>query len=258
MPLLSKMDHNYRLDSRTDRGRRDSERRWQHKHDRSRSHSPHNSAAKRLILGSLSKSTRERSRERSNDKHKHKKSKREKKSKSKKKKRSRHHSSTSEDTDDSDYSADSDSSTELLMRLEKERLELKDKRKRDKEGLKALETPEEKRARRLMKKERKALKDKEKMGWDKDYVHYTNEDNPFGDHNLLQNFRWNQKLKQEGLDKLDERELHKIQRVKQEEQRQELEKVCMFATRQILDLMHFEYTMLIIVLDLEYFTYIFR
>ena len=63
------------------------------------------------------------------------------------------------------------------------------------------------------------------MGWDQDYVNYTNEDNPFGDHNLTQNFRWNQKLKQEGLDKLDDRELQRIQRVKQEEQRQELEKV---------------------------------
>ena len=59
---------------------------------------------------------------------------------------------------------------ELLMRLEKERLELREKRKRDKERLKATETTEEKRRRRLMKKEHKALKDKEKMGWDNDYV----------------------------------------------------------------------------------------
>merc|ERR1711994_208145 len=87
------------------------------------------------------------------------------------------------------------------------------------------ETPEEKRARRLLKKQEKRAKDKEKMGWDQDYVNYTNEDNPFGDHNLTQNFRWNQKLKQEGLDKLDDRELQRIQRVKQEEQRLELEKV---------------------------------
>ena len=102
---------------------------------------------------------------------------------------------------------------------------MKLKRKQKLESLKALETPEEKRARRLLKKQEKRAKDKEQMGWDQDYVHYTNEDNPFGDHNLLENFRWSQKLKQEGLDKVDERELQRIERAKQVEQRQELEKV---------------------------------
>ena len=196
---------------------------------RSRSRSPVNSAAKRMIMGSLGHSSSSKS----DDRHKHshksskgKKSKKEKKSKSKKSKkkhkRSRH-SSTSDDS--SDISADSDSSTELLMKLEKERLEMKLKRKQKLESLKALETPEEKRARRLLKKQEKRAKDKEQMGWDQDYVHYTNEDNPFGDHNLLENFRWSQKLKQEGLDKVDERELQRIERAKQVEQRQELEKV---------------------------------
>jgi len=76
-----------------------------------------------------------------------------------------------------------------------------------------------------MKKEHKALKDKEKMGWDNDYVRYTNDDNPFGDSSLTSTFRWDKKLKQAGLDKLSERDLNKIHKLKQEEQRQELEKV---------------------------------
>lgn len=36
--------------------------------------------------------------------------------------------------------------------------------------MKTLETPEEKRARRLAKKEAKERRRKEKMGWDKDYL----------------------------------------------------------------------------------------
>ena len=111
------------------------------------------------------------------------------------------------------------------MRLEKERMELKEKRKKDKERLKAMETPEEKRARRLLKKEQKAMKDKQKMGWDNEYVRYTNDDNPFGDANLMATFRWEKKLKNDGMDKLDDRELQKIHRLQSKEQCQELEKV---------------------------------
>lgn len=196
---------------------------------RSRSRSPSNRAAKRMIIGSLGSSSGSRHDNNYSSSHKSskkKKSKKEKKSKSKKSKKSKKHRySSSSGSESEDISADSDSSTELLMKLERERIELKKKRKEKLDKLKALETPEEKRARRLLKKQDKRAKDKEKMGWDQDYVNYTNEDNPFGDHNLTQNFRWNQKLKQEGLDKLDERELQRIQRVKQEEQRQELEKV---------------------------------
>ena len=47
--------------------------------------------------------------------------------------------------------------------------------------MKATEMPEEKRLRRLLKKEAKERKRKERMGWDNDYLHYTNTDNPFGD-----------------------------------------------------------------------------
>jgi hypothetical protein len=42
--------------------------------------------------------------------------------------------------------------------------------RKEKEMMKTLETPEEKRARRLAKKEAKERRRKEKMGWDKDYL----------------------------------------------------------------------------------------
>ena len=64
--------------------------------------------------------------------------------------------------------------------------------------MKALETPEEKRRRRLMKKEAKERKEKEQMGWDNELLHYTNNDNPFGDSNLLDKFVWRKKLEKEG------------------------------------------------------------
>ena len=53
---------------------------------------------------------------------------------------------------------DSDSSVELLVKLEQERQQLREKRKREKDKLKMLETAEEKRARRLYKKDIKAKK----------------------------------------------------------------------------------------------------
>ena len=143
-----------------------------------------------------------------------------KKHKSKKK---RYSSGTSSNSDEE--SAASDSSTELLEKLDKERRELLRKRKEEKARMKALETPEEKRARRLVKKAEKARRDRERMGWDQEYVHYTNEDNPYGDSNLTSAFRWQKKLEKSGLDKVDDHQLQKMQRVKYEEQKRELEKV---------------------------------
>ncbi|CAB4069548.1 unnamed protein product [Lepeophtheirus salmonis] len=135
------------------------------------------------------------------------------KAKRKKSRRRRHESSS-----------DTDSSTDLLLRLEKERMELKKRKRREKESMKARETPEEKRARRLLKKESKNRKMNLEMGWN-DEVRYTNEDNPFGDSQLTENFRWDAKLKKEGLESLSEKDYSKLQRLKVEETRQELEKV---------------------------------
>ena len=114
---------------------------------------------------------------------------------------------------------------ELLEKLERERREIIKKRKEEKKRMKDLETPEEKRARRLAKKSAKERRDKERMGWDQDYVHYTNDDNPFGDSSLTSTFRWQKKLEEEGLEKVDDHQLQKMQRMKFAEQKRELEKV---------------------------------
>lgn len=133
-------------------------------------------------------------------------------------------------TDDSaSSSSDSDSSSDsvrLLQKLQEERIRHAEERQRQKELLKATETPEEKRLRRLLKKEAKERKRKERMGWDNDYLHYTNTDNPFGDGNLLSTFVWSKKLDKEGLTGVSREELEVRNRQKQEENRRELEKVC--------------------------------
>jgi hypothetical protein len=117
----------------------------------------------------------------------------------------------------------------LLQKLKEERIRLADERRKQKELLKATETPEEKRIRRLLKKEAKERKRKERMGWDNDYLHYTNTDNPFGDGNLLSTFVWSKKLDKEGLTGVSREELEVRNRQKQEENRRELEKVCVCA-----------------------------
>ena len=57
-------------------------------------------------------------------------------------------------------------------------------------ALKAAETPEQKLARRLAKKEAKERKKRMKMGWDPEALTYSNADNPFGDANLTEEFTW--------------------------------------------------------------------
>jgi hypothetical protein len=116
----------------------------------------------------------------------------------------------------------------LLQKLKEERIRHAEERQQQKELLKATETPEEKRLRRLLKKEAKERKRKERMGWDNDYLHYTNTDNPFGDGNLLATFVWSKKLDKEGLTGVSREELEVRNRQKQEENRRELEKVCVY------------------------------
>ncbi|KAH0625877.1 hypothetical protein JD844_034232 [Phrynosoma platyrhinos] len=91
--------------------------------------------------------------------------------------------------------------------------------------MKALETPEEKRARRLAKKEAKERKKREKMGWGEEYMGYTNTDNPFGDNNLLGAFIWSKALEKKGIGHLEEKELKERNKRIQEENRLELQKV---------------------------------
>jgi len=98
-------------------------------------------------------------------------------------------------------------------------------KKREKELIKACETPEEKRARRLAKKEAKERKNREKRGWDREYMGYTNADNPYGDEKLLVPFVWHKKLEQQGLNHLSAKEQKSLIKAKQECNKKELEKV---------------------------------
>ncbi|XP_059163412.1 splicing factor Cactin-like [Physella acuta] len=122
----------------------------------------------------------------------------------------RHRSGSKSDTQSND-------SIQQLTALEE--------RRKEKALLKALETPEEKRARRLAKKEAKERKRKEQMGWDKDYLGYTNVDNPFGDEHLLDTFVWTKKLEKEGKKDFAAEDLQAIARSKMLQNKAELEKV---------------------------------
>ncbi|KAB7503156.1 Cactin [Armadillidium nasatum] len=144
------------------------------------------------------------------------------KGKKKKKKSSSKRSPSSSSTSSSD---ESDRDIKFLQKLEEERKHFKEDQKKKKEMLKAIETPEEKRLRRLNKKEAKERKRKEKMGWDNEYLHFTNADNPYGDNNLLDTFLWKKKLDKEGLSSLSKEEIQQRSRMKMEENRIELEKV---------------------------------
>ncbi|XP_060535456.1 splicing factor Cactin [Cylas formicarius] len=144
---------------------------------------------------------------------------------SKQSKRKYDSDSDSESSTSSSSSSSSDDSVKLLEKLKEERIKTVEAKRKQKELLKATETPEEKRLRRLKKKEEKERKRKERMGWDNEYLHYTNSDNPFGDGNLLSSFVWNKKLQKEGLTHATHEELEARNRFKQEENKRELEKV---------------------------------
>ncbi|XP_024058988.1 cactin [Terrapene carolina triunguis] len=126
----------------------------------------------------------------------------------------------------SSVTSPSPSREELGQQLSlQERLRLKEEKKQQAEMMKALETPEEKRARRLAKKEAKERKKREKMGWGEEYMGYTNTDNPFGDNNLLGTFIWSKALEKKGIGHLEEKELKERNKRIQEDNRLELQKV---------------------------------
>lgn len=109
--------------------------------------------------------------------------------------------------------------------MEAKRIKEALERKKAKEAKKMLETPEEKRARRLKEKQAKEFKRRERMGWDNEYQHYTNQDNPFGDAHLTSTFVWSKKLEKKGMKGIGTEELEMINRQKQMENKAELEKV---------------------------------
>lgn len=135
--------------------------------------------------------------------------------KSKKKKRSRKNSGSSSDEEE----------LRLLQRLEAERIRLKEERRKQKDLLKAKETPEEKRARRLREKADKERRRRERMGWEGEYQCYTDQDNPFGDSGLTNTFVWGKKLARDGIQTVSREQLETLNRQKQLENKIELEKV---------------------------------
>lgn len=141
--------------------------------------------------------------------------------------KSKSHKSRRDDSYDSSdsESSDQDRFEEREKRKHKNMELTKEEKRRQKEIAKSYETPEEKRARRLAKKEAKERKKKEQMGWDKDYLGYTNSDNPFGDETLLDTFTWKKKMDKEGVTVQSHENIQKIQKQKREESRRELEKV---------------------------------
>ncbi|XP_059474217.1 splicing factor Cactin isoform X2 [Neocloeon triangulifer] len=189
--------------------------------DKRRNHSPTRSKQERSRRRSRSSSDSEREKRKKDKKSQRSSSKSSKKKKEKRKRRRISSSSSSS----SQSSAASTNNGKLMKKLEVQRLMTLEERKRHKELVKATETPEEKRLRRLLKKENKERKRKERMGWDNDYLHYTNTDNPFGDANLLSTFVWKKKLDKAGLSGASREQLEVVNRSKQEENKRELEKV---------------------------------
>ncbi|XP_030631052.1 splicing factor Cactin isoform X2 [Chanos chanos] len=138
--------------------------------------------------------------------------------------RDRHRRRSPSGSSESSVSSDSDSDAKCSKQTQ-EQLSAKEEKRRQREMLKALETPEEKRARRLAKKEAKERKKREKMGWSEEYMGYTNADNPFGDNNLLGTFKWQKALEKKGIGHLGEKELKERNKRIQEDNRRELQKV---------------------------------
>ncbi|CAG2168881.1 unnamed protein product, partial [Oppiella nova] len=114
---------------------------------------------------------------------------------------------------------------EVLEQKQRLKAKSKEEMRRRKEVYKALETPEEKRMRRLAKKEAKEKKRKLMSGWDEEYMGYTNADNPFGDANLHKTFVWHKKYDKMGLKNVSEEEIDRMNRQKMQMTKRELEKV---------------------------------
>jgi len=144
--------------------------------------------------------------------------------KSKKKSSRRYSSSESGGGTDTDSISSNDSAV-LIAKLELKKMEEKKRLKNEKERRKAYETPEEKRARRMYKKQLKDYKRKEDLGWTNDIIHYDNDENPFGDSSLTKTFRWDKKLEKEGMGNINEEELDRLAKTRIVEQKAELEKV---------------------------------
>ncbi|KRZ13616.1 Stomatin-like protein 2, mitochondrial, partial [Trichinella zimbabwensis] len=151
-------------------------------------------------------------------KHKHHKVKHEHESRSSssKRKKSRKYTDSSEST--------SDTSDEMRLR-EEERQKIAEQKKLRKALMKAYETPQQKRARRIAKKMAKEAKQRNALGWTGAFSDYSNGDNPFGDPQLMKPFMWQKKYEKEGRLNVTTSELIEENRLRLLENQTELEKI---------------------------------
>ncbi|KRY65554.1 Cactin [Trichinella pseudospiralis] len=151
-------------------------------------------------------------------KHKHHRVKHEHKSRSSssKRKKSRKYTDSSE--------SDSDTSDEMRLR-EEERQKIAEQKKLRKALMKAHETPQQKRARRIAKKMAKEAKQRNALGWTGAFSDYSNGDNPFGDPQLMKPFMWQKKYEKEGRLNVTTSELIEENRIRLLENQTELEKI---------------------------------
>ncbi|WKX97757.1 hypothetical protein Q1695_013436 [Nippostrongylus brasiliensis] len=154
--------------------------------------------------------------------------------KSKKDREKRHHSHShkkkrerSSSSSERSSSEDSDKGDRFQSVLDEQRAEKRRLRKLEKEKLKAKETPEEKRARRLAKKLKKVeeKRKREKNSCLPPQIAYTNLNNPFNDVNLTDTFVWGKKLEQEGKAGMSRKQIEKEMRSRIEKNIREMEEL---------------------------------
>ncbi|KRZ58086.1 Cactin [Trichinella nativa] len=155
-------------------------------------------------------------RHRSKHKHHRVKHEHESRSSSSKRKKSRRYTDSSE----------SESGTNDEMRVrEEERQKIVEQKKLRKALMKAYETPQQKRARRIAKKMAKEARQRNALGWTGAFSDYSNVDNPFGDPQLMKPFMWQKKYEKEGRMNVTTSELIEENRIRLLENQTELDKI---------------------------------
>ncbi|OUC49583.1 SPFH/Band 7/PHB domain protein [Trichinella nativa] len=155
-------------------------------------------------------------RHRSKHKHHRVKHEHESRSSSSKRKKSRRYTDSSE----------SESGTNDEMRVrEEERQKIVEQKKLRKALMKAHETPQQKRARRIAKKMAKEARQRNALGWTGAFSDYSNVDNPFGDPQLMKPFMWQKKYEKEGRMNVTTSELIEENRIRLLENQTELDKI---------------------------------
>ncbi|KAL1239949.1 Stomatin-like protein [Trichinella spiralis] len=140
----------------------------------------------------------------------------ESRSSSSKRKKSRRYTDSSE--------SESGTSDEMRVR-EEERQKIVEQKKLRKALMKAYETPQQKRARRIAKKMAKEARQRNALGWTGAFSDYSNVDNPFGDPQLMKPFMWQKKYEKEGRMNVTTSELIEENRLRLLENQTELDKI---------------------------------